>query len=261
MPSYRLLLEYDGTRFVGWQRQPSGASVQGELERAVAFVMGLPSVAVMGSGRTDAGVHALGQVASFTVPVERDPAKLLRGINSLLPEDICCLDARRVMEGFCARKHARGKRYRYRILDGDRRSATRARFVTYEKRALDEGAMVRAADHLLGLHDFSSFRAVGSDVPTSTRELRELRVRRVGDELRLEVEGSGFLRHMVRIMAGTLLEVGRGRLEPDALRDILEARDRGRAGKTAAARGLCLMAVDYQGADAPLGEGYSKSSS
>ncbi len=250
MPSYRLLLEYDGTGYVGWQRQPRGTSVQGLVEQALASICDMPRVAVMASGRTDAGVHALGQVASFTVPVERTADNLRRGLNSKLPEQVACLDARRVQPGFDARKFAVGKRYRYRILDGDRRSPTRQRYVAYERRPLEVEAMAAAARHLVGTHDFSCFRAVGSDVPTSVRTLREVAVTRVGDELWVEVRGDGFLRHMVRIMVGTLLEVGRGRLAPDALPAIVASRDRERAAKTAPARGLVLVEVDYAGADA-----------
>ena len=252
MPTYRLSLEYDGTGFVGWQRQPDGASVQGHVEQAVARVMGVVSVSVMASGRTDAGVHALGQVASFTLPVQRPPASLRRGINSKLPDTICCREAAVVRDGFNARLHACGKRYRYRIMDGDRRAALRRRFLAYERSTLDIAGMAGAARVLEGTHDFSSFRAAGSDVPTSVRTVREILVERDGDEIVVEVEGGGFLRHMVRIMVGTLLDVGRGRLTAAELEAILHARDRARAGKTAVARGLCLLWVDYQGADAPL---------
>jgi tRNA pseudouridine38-40 synthase len=249
MPTYRLLIEYDGTGFVGWQRQPEGISIQGLLEGALASICGLDRVTVMGSGRTDAGVHALGQVASFMAPVMREGHQLRRGLNSKLPAQVCCLEASRAPDGFDARLHARSKRYRYRILDGDRRSGLRQRFVLHERGRLDVGAMAVAAGALVGSHDFSSFRAAGSDVPTSIRTLHELRVERVEDEVRLEVAGSGFLRHMVRIMTGTLIEVGRGRLAPDAVAEVLAARDRAAAHKTAAACGLCLVSVDYAGAD------------
>lgn len=252
MPTYRLLLEYDGTGFVGWQRQTSGTSIQGLVEQAVASVMGLPNVAVMASGRTDAGVHALGQVASFTVPVAREGAALQRGLNSLLPAQVSCQCAARVRDGFDARKHAVTKRYRYRILDGDLRAATRQRFLAYERWPLDVDAMAAGAAFMVGTHDFRSFRAAGSSVPTSTRTIHELTVARRGDELWIEVSGDGFLRHMVRIMVGTLLEVGRGRMAPEEVQTIVGARDRERAGRTAAPRGLTLVEVDYGGVDAPL---------
>ncbi len=252
MPSYRLLREYDGTGLVGWQRQLEGISVQGLLEPAVASVMGLPAVSVMASGRTDAGVHALGQVASFTVPVERDCLGMRRGLNAMLPPQVCCLEARRVREGFDARLHARSKRYRYRLLDGDVRSALRQRYVTYERGTLDVEAMAAGAAHWIGTHDFTSFRAAGSDVPSSVRTIHRIELERRGDEVVLEVQGDGFLRHMVRIMVGTLREVGRGRLHPDRMLEVLQARDRAAAGRTAAAQGLCLVDVDYGGADAVL---------
>ncbi len=252
MPSYRLLLEYDGTGFVGWQRQSIGVSIQGLVEQAVASVMGLPKVSVMASGRTDAGVHALGQVASFTVPVEREPGSLRRGLNAQLPLQVCCQEASWVRDGFDARKHACAKRYRYRIMDGDRRSAIRQRYLAYERSTLDVAAMTEAGAFLVGTHDFTSFRAAGSSVPTSTRTLHELSVERREDELWIEVKGSGFLRHMVRILVGTLLEVGRGRMLPQEVQGILCARDRTRAPKTAPAKGLCLVEVEYQGADQPV---------
>ena len=253
MPSYRLLLEYDGTPWVGWQRQPEGQSVQGHVEAAVARVMGVPSISVMASGRTDAGVHAIGQVASFSSPVQREPSSLRRGINSLLPDEICCHSAGLAPDGFNARLHACGKRYRYRILDGDLRSPLRQRFVTYERGVLDVPAMAAAARFVEGTHDFTSFRAHGSDVPTSVRTIRQVLVERRGDEVVIEVEGDGFLRHMVRILAGTLREVGRGRLAPHVMEDIIAAQARDRAGKTAAARGLCLLWVEYRGADGAPG--------
>ncbi len=253
MLSYRLLLEYDGTGFVGWQRQPNGPSVQLAVEEAVARVMGLPRVDVMASGRTDAGVHARGQVASFSAPVLRAPHQLRRGLNALLPESISCIDAARVRDGFHARYHARSKSYRYRILDGDRRSALRCRFVHCERAVLDVSAMSEAAAMLLGHHDFSSFRAAGSDVPTSDRTITRAEVRRVGDEVHVELEGDGFLRHMVRIVAGCLIEVGRAKRPAAWLGRVIDARDRAAAGQTAPARGLVLLRVDYGGADAPLG--------
>jgi tRNA pseudouridine38-40 synthase len=253
MPSYRLLLEYDGTPFVGWQRQAEGASVQGHVEAAVARVMGVPAVSVMASGRTDAGVHAMGQVASFTLPVQRDTTALRRGINSLLPDEICCREAALAPPGFDARLHARGKRYRYRILDGDLRSPLRQRFVAYERSVLDVVAMAQAARFVEGTHDFTSFRAQGSDVPTSVRTIHQVLVERRGDEVIVEVEGDGFLRHMVRIMVGTLLEVGRGRRAPETLEDVIGARARDRADKTAPARGLCLLWVEYDLTEPAIG--------
>ncbi|MFH1466264.1 MAG: tRNA pseudouridine(38-40) synthase TruA [Pseudomonadota bacterium] len=247
MPSYRLLLEYDGTDYAGWQWQPDQATVQGEVEQAVARVMGHGPIRVVGSGRTDSGVHALGQVASFASPAERDPRNLRLGLNSVLPRDICCRDAQRAPDGFDARKHAKRKLYRYRLLDGNRRSALRLRQVACEPITLDVAAMARAAAHLVGTHDFTSFRAAGSDVPTSVRTLHRLEVARVADEIVFEVEGDGFLRAMVRIIVGTLVEVGRGRRDPESLLDVLAALDRSVAGRTALPQGLCLVWVEYPG--------------
>jgi tRNA pseudouridine38-40 synthase len=207
-------------------------------------------VPVVGAGRTDAGVHALGQVASFAAVAERDDRSLRMGLNSLLPPDVVCMEAGRAPAGFNACVHARGKLYRYRIMDADRRSALRDRFVFQERRRLDCAAMQAACTALVGTHDFSTFRAAGSDAATSVRTLRRVEVLRVDDEIHLEVEGEGFLRHMVRILAGTLLEVGRGYRRPEALPGILAARDRAAAGRTAPAKGLCLVRVAY---DEPAG--------
>jgi tRNA pseudouridine38-40 synthase len=247
MPSYRLLLEYDGTCYAGWQWQPDRTTVQGEVEHAVARVMGHAPISVVGSGRTDAGVHALGQVASFASPVERDLRNLRLGLNSMLPPDITCRDARRAPDGFDARMHAKRKLYRYRLLDGNRRSALRERFVAHEHVTLDVEAMARAAACLVGTHDFTSFRAAGSEVPTSVRTLFRVEVARVADEIVFELEGDGFLRAMVRIIVGTLVEVGRGRRSPQSLVTTLAAQDRAAAGRTAHAQGLCLVSVVYAG--------------
>ncbi len=245
MPTYRLVLEYDGTEYVGWQRQPVGSSIQGMLERALAEVMDEPSVALRAAGRTDSGVHALGQVASFSSDTVRDPSALRMGLNSLLPRDIVCRAAARVEDGFDALRRARGKHYRYRILDGGRRAALRARFLWQVRPALDEDAMRAAAAYLEGEHDFTSFRARGSSAASSTRLLRSIAVQRCEDELRIDVRGVGFLRHMIRIITGSLVDVGRGRWPPEQMTDVLAARDRSRAGKTAPACGLCLLTVFY----------------
>lgn len=242
---YRLELEYDGSAYVGWQRQAVGRSIQGAVEQALERILGGYRPKVVGSGRTDSGVHALCQVASFSAPVSRSPRALCRGLNSELPRDIACRRAMEVPPGFDACRHACCKTYRYRYLDGVARSPLRERFVWHLPRVLDAPAMAEAGAQLEGTHDFTSFRAGGSDAATSVRTLRRVRVERVEDEVQLWVVGEGFLRHMVRIMAGTLEGVGSGRLSPSAVAEVVRARDRTRAGKTAPAKGLCLLEVAY----------------
>jgi len=252
VPTWRLLLEYDGTAYVGWQRQPRGTSIQGLVEDALRSVLGGEPADVRASGRTDAGVHALGQVASFRAATARTPRAVRMGLNSLLPRDIACREARRTADDFDALETPHSKRYLYRILDTGERAPLRERFTWHLRGVLDVPAMQAAARHLVGTWDFESFRAGGCAAATSVRTIRSLQVRRTGDEVHVEVDGDGFLRHMVRIVAGTLVGVGRGRFAPDDVAAIRDARDRARAGRTAPAGGLCLVSVDYAGADAPL---------
>ncbi|MBN1337466.1 MAG: tRNA pseudouridine(38-40) synthase TruA [Deltaproteobacteria bacterium] len=252
MPTWRLLLEYDGTLYVGWQRQPRGTSIQGRIEAALAQVLGGEAVVVHGSGRTDAGVHALGQVASFRATTVRSDRAIRMGLNSLLPRDIACRAAFRVSDAFDALSTPHSKRYAYRILDTGERSPLRERFTWHTRGVLDVPAMQAGARHLVGSWDFESFRAGGCSAATSLRTVRALEICRVDDEVRVEIEGDGFLRHMVRIVVGTLVQVGQGRIEPEAVARIRDARDRSLAGRTAPAAGLCLLWVDYAGADAPL---------
>jgi tRNA pseudouridine38-40 synthase len=245
--TYRLTLEYDGTDFEGWQRQPEGhRTVQASLEVALARVTGEP-VRVTGAGRTDAGVHALGQVASASLATRLDEEELARALNAVLDPDLSVVDLARAPQGFHARFDARSKLYRYDIWNAPSRSPVRERFVLGWRSSLDVDAMRRAARQLVGRHDFSSFQAAGSDVRTSVRELRRLDLRgQSGGLLRFELEAGGFLRHMARSLVGTLLEVGRGRRDPDSMSRVLAARARAAAGPTAPARGLTLVRVDYR---------------
>lgn len=245
MPTYRLVLEYEGTAYVGWQRQAVGTSIQEVVEGALARVLGGEEVRIVGSGRTDSGVHALGQVASFRARTERSDAALRMGLNSLLPPDVACRDARRVEDGFHALRGARRKVYRYRIQDQGERSPLRARHVWHMRTPLDLEAMREGARHLVGYHDFTSFRAGGSLARTSVRTIFDIRIQREMDEVQIFVEGGGFLRHMVRILVGTLVDVGRARLAPIQVAEILAAKDRTRASRTAPAHGLCMVSVTY----------------
>jgi tRNA pseudouridine38-40 synthase len=245
MPTFRLTLEYDGTDFAGWQRQAQGErTVQATLAAALAEIAGAP-VRVTGAGRTDAGVHAEGQVASVELETGLDAEGLRRALNGVLPPDVAVVEAARAGPEFHARFAARSKLYRYRLWNGASPSPLRAARTHRVFTPLDLPAMRRAAAHLLGCHDFRSFQAARAAPGPTLRTLTRLEV--AGEsrgEVQIWVEGDAFLRHMVRILTGTLVEVGIGRSDPDAMPAVLAARDRSRAGPTAPARGLCLVRVD-----------------
>jgi tRNA pseudouridine38-40 synthase len=244
--NWRLLLEYDGTGFAGWQIQPgSRRTVQGALEEAFGALAEGP-VRIYGAGRTDAGVHAEGQVANVRAATRLDPARLLRALNARLPGDVVVRLLEPAPAGFHARRDARSKLYRYRLWTGPVRSPLRERFAWRVRPPLDLDALQAAAALLVGTHDFASFRAAGSAARTTVRTLTRAGWRgRVGEELCFEVEGPGFLRHMVRNLVGSLVEVGRGRREAAWMGELLSARDRTRAGPTAPAHGLTLVRVEY----------------
>lgn len=242
----KLVLEYDGTDLVGWQRQANGPSVQQHVEEALAEMTGEP-VRVTGASRTDAGVHARGQVAHFTTETDIPLEGFRRGLNALLPPAIAVVEAAHPPEGFHARFSARGKHYRYRLVARRDRSPLAARYAWYRgPRPLDLAAMREAAAALIGEHDFSAFRAAGCQAATATREVTEITVTPAADdELHLDVRGNAFLRNMVRIITGTLVAVGEGRLAAAELPEILASRQRERAGVTAPPQGLTLMQVYY----------------
>lgn len=240
----KLTLEYDGKAFVGWQVQAAGRSVQGEVERAAARLTGAP-VQVTGAGRTDSGVHARGQVASLRTERELPLEAWTAGLNGLLPEDVACVRAEVAPDGFDARRWARGKRYVYSIVQSPcRRPLWRGR--AWEiRRPLALEAMRAAAPLLLGAHDFSALRAADCPATNPVRELRRLDLQQHGDRIDLVVEATAFLKHMVRNIAGTLVEVGHGKRAPDSLPALLASRDRTQAGPTAPPQGLVLDEVFY----------------
>jgi tRNA pseudouridine38-40 synthase len=243
--TFRLTLEYDGTDFQGWQNQPQGNTLQGTLEDSLEALFG-ERVSTVGSGRTDAGVHAQGQVASFSVDTDLDPETIGRALNARLPQALVVKQVERVADSFYALRGARSKCYRYAIWNGRIRSPLRARRFAWDARPVDVAAMQKAGAHLLGEHDFASFQATGSDVKSSVRCLTRLEVQgESGAEVVIEMEGNGFLRHMVRNIAGTLLEVGWGQREADSIPELLVACDRAKAGPTAPACGLTLLWVKY----------------
>ena len=244
MRNLRLLVEYDGTDFHGWQRQPGLRTVQSSLEEAIRSMTG-EAVAVRGAGRTDAGVHAAGQVANFTLEARIPEAGLLRGLNSLLPRDLAILDVREVAPDFDARFSARGKVYRYRIWNHLVRSPLEARRTWHCRSVLDLAAMHQAARALCGEHDFRAFRAADCERRTTVRVIRRLDLERQGALVTLDVEATAFLKNMVRILVGTLVDLGRGKVAPGAIAHMLASGDRAAGGVTAPPQGLTLLRVFY----------------
>jgi len=240
----KLVLEYDGTDFAGWQRQDNRITVQEVLEGALSDHLG-ERIVTVAAGRTDAGVHAAGQVVSFRTTSGVPPEGIQHGTNSRLPETVSIRSAADVDPDFHAQRSAVAKHYRYRVFNRRVRGPLARRYAARIGRPLDAARMVRAAPHLLGKHDFSSFRNSGSVDTSPVRTLRRLDIDRKGEYLSLDFEADGFLYRMVRNLVGTLLLVGRGSLDPDEVGTILSRRDRGAAGPAAPARGLCLVEVFY----------------
>jgi len=241
----KLTLAYDGTGLVGWQRQAAGVSVQELVEEACGELDGR-AVTVVAAGRTDAGVHALGQVASVSLARVIEPRSLVGAINARLPPTVRVLHAGEVPPDFHPRFHARRKTYRYRIWNAEIISPFERLYAWHVPADLDVASMGEAARAIEGTHDFSAFRAAGSDTHGSERSVFVSQVQGGGDALVVyEISGDGFLRHMVRTIVGTLVEVGRGRRSPHSMTEILASRDRGRAGPTAPPEGLFLTHVEY----------------
>ena len=241
-----LTLEYEGTAYAGWQRQLNGPSVQEELERALSRVTG-SAVSATGASRTDAGVHALGQRVHFDtdspIPDDRWPFVL----NALLPNDVRVTASLRVPDTLHARFSARGKTYEYRIFSRRAPSALRRDFTAFVPQPLDTAPMSAALADLLGTHDFAAFQAAGGTARTTKRTITEASLDRQGDEIVLRISGDAFLYNMVRIIAGTLIYVGQGRLPEDVFARAIETGDRLQLGPTAPPQGLCLNRVDYGG--------------
>jgi tRNA pseudouridine38-40 synthase len=244
MRTIRLLVEYDGTNYSGWQVQANGTTVQGVLEDRLSKMLG-HAVRVTGAGRTDAGVHARGMVAAFTTDKGVPLRAFTAGLNAVLPQDIAIHDAAEMPPEFHPRFSAVGKHYRYSIFTGKQRSPLR-RFTSWHIRAeLDLEAMRRAAEMMVGEHDYAAFRTAGCAASTTVRTIWSMELHHHSDQLCIDVKGRGFLRNMVRIMTGTLVEVGEGRRDPLTIAELLRNPSHGRAGATAPPQGLCLMQVYY----------------
>lgn len=238
-------IEYDGSDFYGWQRQPNVPTVQGILEEVLSKICRMP-IAVNGTSRTDAGVHALGQRASFTGDFGIPTDRILFATNNMLPPSICVTAVEEMPPDFHARFAAKGKTYRYKIRNTSKRNVFDRNYVYYIPQPLNVAAMAKAAEQLVGTHDFKCFQASGGPEKTSTvRTITQLEVLQNGDEISIDVTGDGFLYNMVRIIVGTLVQVGLGKTKPTEIPRIIEGKDRAKAGHTAPPQGLYLVEVYY----------------
>lgn len=248
MRNIRLTIEYDGKDFNGWQKQPTKLNIQGEIERAIAEITKVSpeEVELIGSGRTDAGVHAWGQVANFktnsTMPVDKFPIAL----NSKLKKSIRIQKAEEVEENFHARYHCKKKTYQYRINNTEQGSSIYRSLEYFIPIKLNIKDMQKAISYFKGEHDFKAFKASGTSSKSSVRTIYDAKVKEENGRIKIELTGNGFLYNMVRIIAGTLVEVGLGKIKPEEIPEIIEAKDRTRAGKTLPPYGLYLVKVEYE---------------
>ena len=245
MKRVKLTVAYDGTDFHGWQLQPGVRTVEGELNRALTLLL-QEEIQVIGDSRTDCGVHALCNVAVFDTDTQIPAQKLPYALNVRLPEDVRIRGGREVDADFHPRRCKSRKTYEYRILNSRFPLPTKQRYSHFTYVPLDVERMSRAAAFLVGEHDFASFCAAASTAETTIRTIYGLSVEKEGEEILIRVSGSGFLYNMVRIIAGTLMEVGRGRIEPEQVKEILAAENRNAAGPTAPARGLTLVRYEFE---------------
>ena len=246
--NYRIVVSYDGTRYNGWQKQKTTEdTIQGKLETLLSRMAG-KEVTVQGSGRTDAGVHALAQTANFRMETELSEQELMDAINGYLPEDIAVLSLKTASERFHSRYNAISKTYEYRLYIGNAKPVMDRKYVWQPEEKPDLERMRTAAAYVLGEHDFKSFCGNKKMKKPTVRRIDRIEVEEIPErqEAVLRFTGNGFLQNMVRILTGTLVECGQGKREPEQMREILEAKDRSAAGMTAPAKGLSLVRVDYQ---------------
>ncbi len=241
---YRIRLAYDGADYFGWQEQASQRTIQGVLNAALEKFEGV-SVMTHGAGRTDAGVHAEGQVVSFSLSREWEGRELRRALNGNLPPDIRALDAGQAAEGFHARRDAKGKTYRYQLYLAEVMNPFLVRYAWHHPYPIDVGRLAEESRALLGAHDFRAFTIADCETKTFTRTITDIGVEREGDLLTIYFTGDGFLRHQVRTMVGALVESSRGRLKANSITELIKSKDRALIGAPAPARGLTLMKVEY----------------
>ena len=244
MRNIKLTIEFDGTNYAGWQKQKNSITIQQKLEEAIEQIIN-NKAEIIGSSRTDAGVHAKGFVANFKTESNINAENFKDAINSKLPRDIVILNAEEADMSFHSRYSSIGKKYGYTILNRHVPTALERNFVCHYKKQLDFEAMETACTYFIGEHDFSAFKAAGSSVKTTVRNIKKAYLRKDEDKIIFFIEGNGFLYNMVRIMAGTLIEVGNHKLKPYDVINIIKSKDRTKAGKTAPALGLCLEVVYY----------------
>ena len=245
MRNFKMTVEYDGSAYCGWQRQENGVSIQQKLEEAIKLITG-QKVAVIGSGRTDAGVHALNQVGSFKCSTKLPANKIFLGMNSVLPPDIVVKELKEVDDDFHALRDVKSKIYVYKICNQRLRPALGRNYFWHVRFPLDIPKMKKAAGYLIGTHDFSCFCATGTDVKDRVRTIVDVEIK-TGENglIEFKIESHGFLKYMVRNIIGTLVEVGRGKREPEEMMTIIESKNRNIAGATAPACGLFLQEVKY----------------
>lgn len=245
MKRIRLKVAYDGTNYCGWQVQPNEVTVEGVLNETLSDLLD-EDIEVVGASRTDSGVHADGNYCIFDTETKIPAEKIAYAMNQRLPEDISIVKSDEVSDDWHPRYQDSVKTYEYRIVNREMPDPVRRLYTYFTYSKLDIDKMKEAAKYLVGEHDFASFCSTGSQVDNTVRTILSLDVTKEGDEIAITVTGGGFLYNMVRIIAGTLLEVGEGKIEPSDMADILESKDRGRAGKTAVARGLKLVEIKYE---------------
>lgn len=254
--NYRLKIAYDGTRYYGWEHQPGKETIQGKLEMVLARMEGVnpapedffgegAPVEVIGAGRTDAGVHARAMICNTYLKTVRSPEEIRDYMNEYLPDDIAVAEVKEASERFHARYNAVGKTYQYTCFDGPVKPVFNRKYYTYLDTPVDVEAMQRAAEYLVGEHDFKSFCGNSHMKKSTVRKVDKIDIRRSKGYIYFTFHGTGFLQNMVRILVGTLLEVGIGRMSPEDMPRILEEKNRRSAGPTAPAKGLCLIKVDY----------------
>lgn len=243
--NYKMMITYDGTRFFGWEHQPTtDMTIQGKIESVLSAMVGEP-VEVIGAGRTDAGVHAKAMVANARMDTDKSPEEIRDYLNQYLPDDICVTEVRIASDRFHSRYNAIGKTYCYTCYVGRTKPVFNRKYVYVLDREPNVEKMCLAAEYLKGTHDFASFCSNPRMKKSTVREVDKIDIVKKGDFLYLTFHGTGFLQHMVRILTGTLLEVGFGKRAPESIPELIELKDRSKAGATAPAKGLCLIKVDY----------------
>ncbi len=245
MKRYRLKVAYDGTNYCGWQVQPNEVTIEGVLNETLSDLLN-EDIEVVGASRTDSGVHSDGNYCIFDTETHIPAPKIAYALNQRLPEDISIVKSDEVDEDWHPRYQNSMKTYQYTIINRDMPNPVRRLYTYFTYSKLDVDKMKEAAEFLVGEHDFAAFCSTGSQVENTVRTIESLEVTQNGDEIAIIAKGNGFLYNMVRIIAGTLLEVGEGKLEPSDMEDIIASKDRGKAGKTAVARGLRLVEIKYE---------------